>query len=70
MELFYKDRTHPIVTGHIPPEPKPRGHGDIDAMFDLPNEGSCKLLLGVLHGYRVSVADFGSFVRSGHQNKE
>jgi hypothetical protein len=43
--------------------------GDIDVMFDLPNDGSYKLLPGVLHAYKVSAADLGDFVRPGSQGK-
>lgn len=39
---------------------------DIDVMFDLPHDGSYKLLPGVLHAYKVSAADLGNFVRPGH----
>jgi hypothetical protein len=44
--------------------------GDIDAMFDLPNEGSYKLLPGVLHAYKVSAADLGNFVRADKKNRD
>jgi len=44
--------------------------GDIDVMFDLPTDGSCKLLPGVLHGYRVSADDLGNVIRSGQPNKD
>lgn len=40
--------------------------GIINEMFDLPNDGSYKLLPGVLHAYKVSAADLGNFVRPGH----
>ncbi len=40
--------------------------GVINEMFDLPNDGSYRLLPGVLHAYKVSAADLGDFVRPGH----
>lgn len=43
--------------------------GDIDGMVDLPNDGSYKLLPGVLHAYKVSAADLGNFVRRGHHRE-
>jgi hypothetical protein len=43
---------------------------DIDVMFDLPNDGSYKLLPGILHAYRVSADDLGNVIRSGHPNKD
>jgi hypothetical protein len=36
--------------------------GDVDTVFDLPTDGSYKLLPGVLHAYRVSPADLGNYV--------
>jgi hypothetical protein len=43
--------------------------GVINEMIDLPNDGSYKLLPGVLHAYKVSAADLGDFVRPGrHDN--
>jgi hypothetical protein len=45
--------------------------GVINEMFDLPNDGSYKLLPGVLHAYKVSAADLGDFVRPGrHHDKD
>ena len=40
--------------------------GVINEMIDLPNDGSYKLLPGVLHAYKVSAADLGNFIRPGH----
>lgn len=40
--------------------------GVINDMIDLPNDGSYKLLPGVLHAYKVSAADLGSFIRPGY----
>jgi hypothetical protein len=42
--------------------------GIINVMFDLPNDGSYKLLPGVLHAYKVSAADLGDFIRPGHHH--
>jgi hypothetical protein len=43
---------------------------DVDAVFDLPTDGSYKLLPGVLHAYRVSPTDLGHYVvPSKHKNK-
>ncbi len=42
--------------------------GIINEMFDLPNDGSYKLLPGVLHAYKVSAADLGNFVRPVHHH--
>ncbi len=39
--------------------------GMINEMLDLPNDGSYKLLPGVLHAYKVAAADLGDFVRPG-----
>src|SRR5262245_22358459 len=36
--------------------------GDVDTVFDLPTDGSYKLLPGVLHAYRVSPANLGNYV--------
>lgn len=44
--------------------------GDIDVMFDLPNDGSDKLLPGVLHAYKVSAADLDNFVQPSGQDKK
>jgi hypothetical protein len=42
--------------------------GDVDTLFDLPTDGSYRLLPGVLHAYRVSRADLGDYVvPSKHQ---
>jgi hypothetical protein len=40
--------------------------GVVNEMFDLPNDGSYKLLPGVLHAYKVAAADLGDFIRPGH----
>jgi hypothetical protein len=40
--------------------------GVINQLIELPNDGSYKLLPGVLHAYKVSAADLGDFVRPGH----
>jgi len=40
--------------------------GVINDMIDLPNDGSYKLLPGLLHAYKVSAADLGHFIRPGH----
>ena len=42
--------------------------GIINEMFDLPNDGSYKLLPGVLHAYKVPAADLGNFVRPVHHH--
>jgi hypothetical protein len=42
--------------------------GMINEMIELPNDGSYKLLPGVLHAYKVSAADLGTFIRPGHYN--
>lgn len=42
--------------------------GVINEMIDLPNDGSYKLLPGVLHAYKVSAADLGDFIRPGHHH--
>jgi hypothetical protein len=39
-------------------------------MFDLPNDGSYKLLPGGLHAYRASADHAGHFMRSGHPKKD
>jgi hypothetical protein len=44
--------------------------GDIDAMFDLRNDGTYRLLPAVLHAYKVSTADLGNFVRPGGHGKK
>lgn len=44
--------------------------GTINVMFDLPRDGSYRLLPGVLHAYKVPVADLGSFVRPGSYGKK
>lgn len=44
------------------------GDGVINAMFDLPNDGSYTLLPGVLHAYKVAAADLGDFVRPGRHD--
>ena len=45
--------------------------GHIDVMFDLPNDGSYRLLPGVLHAYRVTANDLGNFVSPvGHVHTE
>jgi hypothetical protein len=36
--------------------------GDVDTVFNLPTDGSYKLLPGVLHAYRVSAVDLGLYV--------
>lgn len=42
--------------------------GIINVLFDLPNDGSYKLLPGVLHAYKVTAADLGDFVQPGHHD--
>jgi hypothetical protein len=43
--------------------------GDVDTVFDLPTDGSYKLLPGVLHAYRVSPADLGSYTVPSKRDK-
>ncbi len=40
----------------------------INELIELPNDGSYKLLPGVLHAYKVSAADLGAFIRPGHHH--
>ena len=40
--------------------------GTINVMFDLPSDGSYRLLPAVLHAYKVAAADLGNFVRPGN----
>ncbi|HBH80192.1 MAG TPA: hypothetical protein DDY39_10230, partial [Nitrospira sp.] len=42
--------------------------GVINELIELPNDGSYKLLPGVLHAYKVSAADLGAFIRPGHHH--
>lgn len=42
--------------------------GVINELVELPNDGSYKLLPGVLHAYKVSAADLGDFIRPGHHH--
>ena len=42
--------------------------GVINELIELPNDGSYKLLPGVLHAYKVSAADLGDFIRPGHHH--
>ena len=42
--------------------------GVINELIELPNDGSYKLLPGVLHTYKVSAADLGDFIRPGHHH--
>lgn len=45
--------------------------GVVNEMFDLPTDGSSKLLPGVLHAYKVSAADLGIFIRpGGYQDRD
>lgn len=44
--------------------------GVVDTMFDLPNDGSYKLLPGVLHAYKVAATDLGNLVRSSSSGKD
>ncbi len=44
--------------------------GVINEMIDLPNDGSYKLLPGVLHAYKVSAADLGDFIRPGRHDND
>ncbi len=42
--------------------------GVINQLIDLPNDGSYKLLPGVLHAYKVAAADLGDFIRPGRHH--
>lgn len=42
--------------------------GVINEMIDLPNDGSYKLLPGVLHAYKVAATDLGTFIRPGYDH--
>lgn len=43
--------------------------GVINQIFDLPNDGSYKLLSGIVHAYKVSAADLGTFIRPGNYHE-
>lgn len=42
--------------------------GVINELIELPNDGSYKLIPGVLHAYKVAAADLGDFIRPGHHH--
>ena len=44
--------------------------GVINVMVDLPNDGSYRLLPGVLHTYKVAATDLGNFVRPNRHDDD